>query len=117
MISPIPNSVQLFSKHSFCGIKYSIIISVSIAQFGTDCKLQLDYWWEKEQDSRNSDVICLSTGMASERAEKSKLSESLNKLISIAKLYLNKEKVCNGFSEELMQSLFSNAYFDIQMFL
>ncbi|XP_065207198.1 protein cramped isoform X2 [Planococcus citri] len=59
--------------------------------FGVDSKLQLDYWWEdpivdKEQKATES------VGESSHNEEKNKLSESLRKLVSIAKLYLTKDK-------------------------
>lgn len=69
-----------------------ILINSQLLQFGSESKLQLDYWWEDpilEKEPKPSESIAES----SSNEEKNKLTESLRKLLSIAKLYLTKDKV------------------------
>lgn len=54
----------------------------------------MDYWWDHEYNDEKCGTEKASNPVALvESNKKQKLSQSLNKLISIAKLYLNKEKV------------------------
>lgn len=62
-------------------------------QFGVDSRLQLDYWWDHEYNDEKCTEKVSNPAALIESNKKQKLSQSLNKLISIAKLYMNKEKV------------------------
>ncbi|KAK7602036.1 hypothetical protein V9T40_009477 [Parthenolecanium corni] len=97
--SEISNSEnkELIIKKAKAGWTFKNAESVRIGDlylmFGVDSRVQLDYWWDHEyNDEKCSAEKASNTATLVESNKKQKLSQSLNKLISVVKLYLNKEK-------------------------
>jgi hypothetical protein len=65
-------------------------------QFGSDSKLQMEYWWEHVPPETAPDMVPLQVNVEGEttsESQNSSVGETLQKLISIAKLNFTKTKV------------------------